>query len=581
MRKRILTVALSVALIGSMFAGCSGSSSSSSSSTAESSSSAVEESSSDVKEEGLKKFDDVKLKLLHCWNGGVKNPEDLYGNDVATAIRDKIGVTVEIEGIMMNETEKLNLVFASGDMPDMINAPFWGGDGGETAVLKKAGAEGRLLALDDLINNYPNIKDAWSVGVVSQAFLENDLEIPTFEGKHYILPTQTPGEVASITNWTYGIFARKDIVEAVGMDPASIKTSDKLLEFLTKVRDGGFKDVNGNDIIPASTFHTGWDRSGYTVNFRNKKFTSYVKGADGKYTYNVFTDDWMDEQLFTWKLVNEGILDKECFKHSDTQAEEKTGNGTAAVMSLQYGPIITATKKSGLYTSNPEMRYVPIGPLTYKDGQPQVQTEYYGRGGTPCLVFPTTNKNLEASLAWVDYLNSEEGARLAQYGIEGKTYNMVDGKPRLLPELIERKRAGDGKIDDELRNLGINVYGGSTLLADKRMSWWGEMNAGDADAEDPDMKAYKLLKPVEQIKGYPIDKLAMAFPEYETVKRIMFEGTRLDDTVQMAFFAKTEAEARKILEEYRSYLKKAEGGIVEKYLAFVDEVSTSRDDVID
>ena len=96
-----------------------------------------------VDEDGnqYKKFDDVKLKMLVCWNGGFKTADDQYNNEVATAIRDKIGVTVEFEGIMMSEAEKLNMMFASGDMPDMVNAPYWGGTAGETAISKKAGVE--------------------------------------------------------------------------------------------------------------------------------------------------------------------------------------------------------------------------------------------------------------------------------------------------------------------------------------------------------------------------------------------------------------------------------------------------------
>ena len=65
--------------------------------------------------------------MLVCWNGGFNTADDQYNNEVAAAIRDKIGVTVEFEGIMMSEDEKLNMMFASGDMPDMINAPYWGG----------------------------------------------------------------------------------------------------------------------------------------------------------------------------------------------------------------------------------------------------------------------------------------------------------------------------------------------------------------------------------------------------------------------------------------------------------------------
>ena len=132
-----------------------------------------------------KVFDDVQLSLLFCWNGGYKTADDQYNNDVATAIREKIGVTVEIEGIMMSETEKLNMMFASGDMPDIIDAPYWGGTGGETGVIKKAATEGRLIDIKDMVPNYPNIADAYDVGVVSLKYLENDIDDPIFEGARY------------------------------------------------------------------------------------------------------------------------------------------------------------------------------------------------------------------------------------------------------------------------------------------------------------------------------------------------------------------------------------------------------------
>ena len=54
---------------------------------------------------------------------------------------------------------------------------------------KKAGAEGRLIDIKDMLPNYPNISDAWDVGVISQKYLENDIDDPSFNGARYVLPT--------------------------------------------------------------------------------------------------------------------------------------------------------------------------------------------------------------------------------------------------------------------------------------------------------------------------------------------------------------------------------------------------------
>jgi putative aldouronate transport system substrate-binding protein len=583
MKKRMLSILLVLVMMSSLLSGCSKESKDVDNDTNSPEPTKANTTSEEPVASGeLKKFDDVKLTMLVCWNGGFKTASDQYNNEVATAIREKIGVTVEFEGIMMSETEKLNLMFASGDMPDMINAPYWGGDAGETQVIKKAGAEGRLLPLEDLIPNYPNLANAYDVGVVSQSYIENDLDYAGFDGHRYILPQETPGDDKGVNNWAYGVFVRGDVPEALGIDPSSIKTADDLYNFMVKAKEHGFKDVNGNDCIVGTTYHSGWDSSGYSMNYASKKFSDYTKQADGKYTYNLLTDNWVDRELFTWKLVNQGLLDVECFKHTDAQADEKVGNGTALFASAQYGVIINSTKLTGLYNSNPEMRYIPVGPMTYQDGTQVVQLEQNGRGGSPAIVIPTSCTNIEAALAYLDYVNSEEGARLCQYGIEGDTYTMnADGQPRLNADLLERKKAGDSTVDEELRQKGIGYILGRTLQADTRHTWWGETNAGDADAAVQEIEDYKLLRPIERVNGYPLNGLVNKFEKYDVVKAFAFEGTTKDDYVQRAYFSETEEEARAVLKDYQNYLLTQEGGIFLDYLEFVNEMAASRDDILD
>ncbi len=574
MKRRLLSIILAGVTAVTLLPGCGGGGEAAKSAGGQAKSKSTAKS-------GPQKFDDVKLKMLVCWNGGFKTAADQYNNVVAKKIREKTGVTVEFEGIMMNEDEKLNLMFASGDMPDMINVPYWGGDSGTTAIVKKAAKEGRLLPIEDSLPNYPNLKNSYDVGIVSQSYLENDLDYKEFDGHRYILPQETPGDLADATNWGYGVFVRGDVPEELGVDPTSVKTSDDLYNFMKKAKEHGFKDVNGNNCMVATTFHDGWDYSRYTESFSAKKLTDYEKGEDGKIEYTPLTEGWVDRGLFTWKLVNEGLLDVECFKHSDSQAEEKVGNGTALFAASQYSPVIKATQTTGLYNSHPEMRYVPVGPMNYNDGTPLKQYEQEGRQGSPGIIFPTSCSNLEAALTYLDYVNSEEGALLCQYGVEGDTYELNDaGQPRLKPEILEKKKAGDQGIEVELRDKGIGYILGRTLQADKKVTWWGEANAGDADSEPPELTEYKKARPVEQIKGYPIDGLALGYKDYEKVKKFAFEGTTQEDYKQRAYFAKTEDEARSILEDYQKYLLTQENGIFKDFMEYVNKCAESRDDVL-
>ncbi len=120
MKRKALALVLTAAMAATALAGC-GSSADTGSASTTSAASKDDTAAADTEEDGdyyvdedgnkYKKFDDVQLKMLVCWNGGFNTADDQYNNEVAAAIRDKIGVTVEFEGIMMSEDEKLNMMF--------------------------------------------------------------------------------------------------------------------------------------------------------------------------------------------------------------------------------------------------------------------------------------------------------------------------------------------------------------------------------------------------------------------------------------------------------------------------------------
>jgi putative aldouronate transport system substrate-binding protein len=529
------------------------------------------------------KFNNVKLTLLDCWNGGVKLPANQDGNMVATAIRNKIGVTVEYQGIMMSEVDKLNMMFASGDFPDIVNAPYWGGSGGETGVIKKAATEGMILPLNKYLsgNTYPNVKAGFNVGVISKGFQQNDVYDPEFKGNIYVIPSQTQGDVADITNWGYGIFCRADILKALNITPSSVKTTAQLYSLMTKIKNGNFKDVNGKPVIPATTFHNGWDISGYEANYFNLQMSSFVKEANGTTQLNIFDPSWENGALFINKLVNEGIMDKECFTTSDDLANQKVGNGTAAMFSAQYGIGITATVTSGLYTAHPEMRYVPLGPLNYANGQPLVQTSTNGRNGTPAYFLPKTCKNPAAALTWLDYVNSKEGLLLCMYGVQGKTYNLnAQGQPRLIPRLQNGLLASDPTITTEILNDGMNFYGTGWIIAQKTMTWWGEMSAGQSASLKPEQVAYNKARPVKIIPGTPLDQYSTSFPQYDKVSTDYSNTQDQSTALNQAYLAPNAAAAKKILDTYLAKMKALDGGVLLKYAQYAGTQAKAHSDAL-
>ena len=528
----------------------------------------------------FRKFDDVRLKFLNVWNGGLKVPTDQYNSPVSKAIRDKLGITVEFEGIMMSEAERLNMMFASMDFPDFFNAPYWGGEGGETGILKRAMDDGLLLDIRPYLEDYPNLKRAYEIGVISQMYYERDINR---NGAYYALPTETPGSELNLINWGYGVFVRGDVPKALGIDPASVQTSEDLLKIMREARNYGFKDIHGNPVqIIGTNFHDGWGAGDFQRPFSRNQFTDFVLLPNGTVTYHQLTDLWMNSELFMWQLVNEGLYDVEAFRHTGAQADEKVGNGRALFTGAQFGTTITPTMLTGMYNSHPEMRFTPLGPFIDANGNKSVQYESFGRTGAPATFIPYTEdqEKINAILTYLDYLNTPEGLELFTYGIEGSTFERnAAGQPRLTPDLLQVKRDG-GDWREIMRNkAGVVDVWGRLVFAASRVEWFGELEPGVEDATLPEMADWHKRQPVVQREGWPINAFESEFPRIDEVRAAFFDGEPVRDYRERAYFAPTREAARAILEQWQNYLRTYKDGLFMEYVDFIGQQRDRRPDV--
>lgn len=219
-------------------------------------------------------------------------------------------------------------------------------------------------------------------------------------------------------------------------------------------------------------------------------------------------------------------------------------------------------------------------PPDYNDGSALKQIEPDGRNGSPVIFFPNTCSNIDAALTWLDYVNSKEGTKLICYGFEGDTYEMnEDGQPRMNAELTEKYKVDTEGVNEELRQRGINYMAARTYVAKKNMAWFGESGPFMADAENEFVREYKTLRPVEKIPGYSIEAFAPGFDGYQEFAEWAFDDTTEKEYKERAFFADTEEEARKILEDYQNYLLTSDGGKMQAFLDYLTEQSKTRDDI--
>jgi putative aldouronate transport system substrate-binding protein len=276
-------------------------------------------------------------------------------------------------------------------------------------------------------------------------------------------------------------------------------------------------------------------------------------------------------------MVNEGIFDREAFRHTGTQVDTKMGNFTYLFSAGHISSPNSATKTTNAYYTNPEMRYTWVGPLNFADGSPSVQIESMGQTGCPILAFTRVNRDVEASLRYLDYVNSKEGYELVYYGIEGITfYRNALGQPRLLPSLMEARANRVTDWDEPMNDLGMNIFRRYDF-AWMNVEWYGEYSRTSGDP-DPQVAAYQLARPIQMLPGYSIEGFAADFPETETLQRL--DADQQERTYrERAYFAATEAEARQILASFQTWLRTAEGGVWMRYLDFLAQMARTRSDV--
>lgn len=502
---------------------------------------------------------EVHLTYLMDWVGSsTKGMADAANNPVALKIKEKTGVTIDIEYEASNEAEKLNLMFASQTMPDIVNAPYWGASDPATVAIKKAATQGLLLDLDPLINKFgPNLKSAFTTGLAI-GYLETEVNDPTFGGKHYVLPQQAPASNDDVKNWGGGLYCRKDILDSLKIDPKSINTSEALYNLLVKIKAGGFKDINGKDVIPAGAWGDGWDYVEFWRPFRQDR-RDEMDLVNGKYVYRM-NNPMVDQRvLYFRKLISEGLFDAESLRQSDTQGKEKMATGRVAIVGNHYFHI-RDFMDSTLYKTNPEMHYLAIGPLPWSTGQ-TTTIEMPDRNGTPVMFLPKTCKDPEAAIRFLDYLNSNEGQLLAYYGIEGTHYTMVNGKPRATAEWLAKWKA-DPK---SLRNLGIRTTFMDMICLDKRLSSYGELELGDAANVDTWYDQAKSVRTNEFKSGYTISVIINKYPQMDKIKSLL-DWNLYRDTTESAYFAKSDAAALKILNDFRKQLTDAGVGDFEAWV---------------
>lgn len=373
---------------------------------------------------------DVVTVTFFDKNSGSK----LFDDRVAQEIMKRTGVKVDIQNPTGDPSEKLSLLLAGKDYPDIVLM-----DRGSDLVNKYIDA-GALVALDDYMDQLPNVQEMYG-DVLNKTRYK--------DGKNYYLSNwygYDPDPVAGfIMKYSYMV----DIVGKERADSAEPFTQDEMFDILKQFKEKN-PEINGKE-----TF--GMTMNGDAKNYFNTLkgmygMKTYYKDADGVLHWDVYDPNYIKMLHFVNDLYTNGLLDNEWVVNNNELFTQKLSAGNIMGCFNAYwdpGDANTAIKASEEGEEGQYVAYKVLG-----DGIAADQTTYGGRSslGWDAIAITDNCKNIDAALRLIDFCASQEGQDLMLWGIEGEDWTK-DGDKYIPNEEVVTRLKNDG--NDAVEELGI------------------------------------------------------------------------------------------------------------------------------
>ncbi|MDD6034106.1 MAG: hypothetical protein PUC47_11640 [Oscillospiraceae bacterium] len=316
-------------------------------------------------------------------------------------------------------SEQLNLLIASNQLPDVILWAWNGMPGGITKYV----TEKIVMPLNDLMPYAPNYQAAMDqYPDVAKVIPLDDGTIPAF----YQMdpdPRRT----------TYvGIVMRTDWLETLGLSqPVTLQDyHDVFVAF----RD---QDPNGNGEKDELPWTESKDSllSSFMPAFGIMR-GMYINQQTGKVDYGPYNAEAFKEFVTTMNAwYNEGLIDPEFATNDSKMLTAKMVGGTGgATYAYVGGGVGNYTKAARVDDPTYTIKGV-AGPQAADGNTYMVPNDSLMKIGGGAAI-TTQCKNPERVAAMIDYGYSEEGRTLLNYGVEGESYTIVDGKPTFVDSIM-------------------------------------------------------------------------------------------------------------------------------------------------
>ena len=339
--------------------------------------------------------------------------ENFGDTPLAKAIAEKTGINIEYVHPQAGQgNEQFNIMLASNELPDLVTRNWAAYSGGADSAIE----EQYIHKLNDAIEKY-----APALSKYLAANPDIDKKIKTDAGNYFAFPFVRGEEWMACAQ---GLIMRKDWLGKLGMEEP--KTLDELEAVLR-----GFKTLGATSPLVLNTTQLQMVLYAYGI-----APDFYVD--NGKVCYGYTRPECKEALARIAGWYKEGLLDNNLVSVDNKYIQARVLNGDAGAY---YGYVVSGMGAMLDAKPNAEFDLTAVAQPTLDGSRPEFGYAEDTVLAAVSVAISTNCPNLELATRFLDYGYTEEGHMLYNFGIEGESYNMVDGKP-VFTDLITKNPDG-------------------------------------------------------------------------------------------------------------------------------------------
>jgi putative aldouronate transport system substrate-binding protein len=366
-------------------------------------------------------------------------------------IEETTGIHIDFIVPPENSDDAYKLMIAAGNLPDVIQWTYDTYANGKG--VNQLYTDGIAIELSQLIKDYaPNLMKIYE----ERPEILNEVE--TLDNKMFYFPSINPmlTEEERCRRAFAGLIVRKDWLDKVGMEiPNNI---DEWYQMLVAFKN---MDPNGNglaDEIPYDAVGLQYFLPAFGIT------NDFTVKSDGSVVYGLMGPDYKKylETMHQWYL--EGLIGQNCLVYSSKWFENNIINniaGSFAGLDNAWSYYLPSIQEK-----DPGAELAAVPWLEAEDGRrytirPDMKTHI----GREVTIITNQCKNPEAVVKLIDYFYSEKGSELLTWGIEGESFDVVDGRKIIKDEMLETLDTGYYRIYTyAMAHAGFPKYEGETAV---------------------------------------------------------------------------------------------------------------------